>query len=42
MQFYSFSISLYITLVVDKLNGLGPSNTAHRERLPEKAKVMQD
>ena len=34
-QFYGFSVSIYMymTLAVDKLNGRGLSNNAHRERL---------
>ena len=30
-----------MTPAVNKLNGCGLSNTAHRERLPKKTKVMQ-
>ena len=38
-QFYGF-LFLYMTLAVDKLNGCGFSNTACRECLPKKTKVM--
>ena len=32
---------LYMTLAIDKLNGYGLRNTAHGERLPKKAVVIQ-
>ena len=32
---------LHVTLAVDELNGRGLFNTAHRECLPKKTKVMQ-
>ena len=32
---------LYMTLAVNKVNGHGLSNTAHRERMPKKTKVTQ-
>ena len=32
---------LYMTPVIDKLNGCALSNTAHHERLPKKTKVTQ-
>ena len=31
----------YMALAINKLNGCGLSNSAHRERLPKKTKTMQ-
>ena len=39
--FLDSELSTFITLAFNRMDGRGHINTAHRERLPKKTKVMQ-
>ena len=40
-KFYGFSLFLYMTLAINKLNDRGLSKNVHHECLPKKTKIMR-